>query len=135
MIRVPDAVIVDGCTMLWTLPTRGNVADYKINLMWTTKHHMERGDVYLIFDSYIGNSTKQMMRSGRSGNDISREHQISLHMTLPTQKVTLNVVRNMVQLIELICHYLINSNRDNQTRLVITQYPTLVKYGPLRLLQ
>ena len=113
--------------MLWTFPTRGIVADYKIKSMVITKHHMERGDVHLIFDSYTGNSTKQMMRSSRSGNDASREHQLSLQTTLPTQKVTLNVVHNKVQLIELICHYLINNNEDNQTKLVITQYPTLVK--------
>ena len=113
--------------MLWILrsPTSGTVADYIINFMGTIKYHLERGDVYLVFDSYIGNSTKQMMRSSRSGNDASREHQPSL---LPSKKVTLNVVHNKVQLIDLICHYLMNNKQDNQPKLVITgRYLHIVK--------
>ena len=51
-----------------------------------------------------------MTKSRRSGNDTSRKHQLSLHTTLPTQNVTLNVVHNKVQLINFICHYLINPN-------------------------
>ena len=51
-----------------------------------------------------------MTKSSRSGNDASRKHQLSLHTTLPTQNVTLNVVHNKVQLINFICHYLINPN-------------------------
>ena len=51
-----------------------------------------------------------MTRSSRSGNDASRKHQLSLHTTLPTQNVALNVVHSKVQLINLICHYLINPN-------------------------
>ena len=106
----------------------GTIADYIINFMGTDKYHLERGDVYLISDSYVGNSTKQLMRSSRSGNVASREHQPSLHTTLPIQKVALNVVHNKVQQIDLICHYLMNNNQDNQTELVITGiYPTQVK--------
>ena len=68
-----------------------------------------------------------MVRSSRSGNDASRENQLGLHTTLPTQNVTLNVVHNKVQLIDLICHYLMNNNLDNQPKLVVTgKYPTLV---------
>ncbi len=51
-----------------------------------------------------------MTKSSRSGNNASRKHQISLHTTLPTQNVALNVVHNKVQLINFICHYLINPN-------------------------
>ena len=98
------------------------------NFIGPIKYHMERGDVYLIFDSYIGNSTKQIMKSSRSGNDASRDNQLGLHTTLPTQNVTLSVVHNNVQLIHLICHYLMNDNQDNKHKLVITgKYPTLVK--------
>ena len=115
---------------MWTShsPTSGTVADYIINFMGPIKYHLERGDVYLLFDGYIGNNTKQMMRSIRSGNDASRENQLGLHTTLPTQNVTLSVVHNKVQLIELICHYLMNNNQDNRPKLVVTgKYPTLVK--------
>ena len=89
------------------------------SFMRTIKYHLERRNVYLMIATYIGNSTKQMTRSSRSGNDASREHQLSLHATLPTQKVALNVVHK-VRLIDLICHYLINHIKDNQTKLVIT---------------
>ena len=51
-----------------------------------------------------------MTKSSRSGHDASRKHQLSLHTTLPTQNVALNVVHNRVQLINFICHYLINPN-------------------------
>ena len=50
-----------------------------------------------------------MTKSSRARNDGSRKHQLSLHKTLPTQNVTLNVVHK-VQLINFICHYLINPN-------------------------
>ena len=115
---------------MWTShsTTSGTVADYIINFMGPIKYHLERGDVYMIFDSYIRNSTKQMVRSSRSGNDASRENQLGLHTMLPTLNVTLSVVHNMVQLIDLICHYLVNNNQDNQPKLVVTgTYPTLVK--------
>ena len=100
-----------------------------INFTGCINYHLERGDVYLIFDRYIGSySTKQMMRSSRSGNDASRKHQVSLQTTLSTQKVVLTVVHNKVQLINFICNYLINHIHDNQTKLVITgQYPTPVQ--------
>ncbi len=51
-----------------------------------------------------------MTKSSRSGNDASRNNQLSLHTTLLTQNVALNVVHNKVQLINFICHYLINPN-------------------------
>lgn len=119
---VPDAVIIDGCAMLWTVhwPTNGTVEDYVINFMGTIKYHLECCDVYLIFDRYIKISTKQMTRSSRAGHDSSRKHQLNLHTTLPAQKVVLNVAYNKVQLIDLICQYLMTHIVDNQTKLVIT---------------
>ena len=110
---VPDAVIIDGCAMLWTVhwPMSDTVEAYVINFMDAIKYHMERtpcrlSDIW----RYVENSTKQMTRSSRSGNDASRKHQLCLHTTLPTQKVALNIVHNKVQLINLICHYLIYPN-------------------------
>ena len=119
---VRNAVIVDGCAMFWTVywPTSYTVADYIIHFMRTiNSEHLERGDVYLIFDRYIGNSLKQMVRSSRSGNVASWEHPVSLHTTLPTQNVTLSIVHNNVQLIDLRCDENSNS-QDNQTKLAIT---------------
>ena len=74
-------------------------------------HQISHGTPWRLPDiwRYVGNSTKQMTKSSRSGNDASRKHQLGLHTTLPTQNVTLNVVHNKVQLINFICH-LINLN-------------------------
>lgn len=121
-LGVSDAVIIDGCAMLWTVhwPTNGNIEDYVMNFMRTIKYHLECCDVYLIFDRYIKTSTKQMTRSSRAGHDASRKHQLNLHTPLPAQKVVLNVVYNKVQLIDLICQYLITHIVNNQTKLVIT---------------
>ena len=94
--------------MHWS--TSGTVEAYVINFMDTIKYHTERPGVYLIIESYVGHSTKQTMRSSRSGNDANRKHQLSLHTTLPTQNVALKVLHNKLHLINLICHYLINPN-------------------------
>ena len=108
--------------MLWTVhcPTSGTVGAYVINFTGTIKYHLERGDVYLIFGRDIGNSTKQMTISSRP--DANRKHQVILQMTL-TQNVALNVVYNKVQLINLVCHYLINHIKNNRTKLVTTGKP------------
>ena len=69
---IPDAVIIDGCAMLWTVhwPTSGTVENHVINFMGSIKYHLERGDVYLVFDRYIGSySTKQTTRYSRLDND------------------------------------------------------------------
>ena len=118
---VPD-VIIDGFAMLWTAhwPANGAFEDDLIHFLGTIKHHLERWDVYLIIDRYINTSTKQMTISSRAGNDPSQKHHLNVHKTFPAQKVVLNVVYNQVQLIDSICHYLMNHIVDNQTKLVIT---------------
>ncbi len=88
---VPDAVIIDGCAMLWNVHwrTSGTVVAYLINFIdfirfiWNA---LTSTDIW----RYVGNSTKQMTRSSRPGNDASRKHQRNLHTTLATQNVTLN---------------------------------------------
>ena len=72
--RVTDAVIVDGCAMLWTVHwfTSGTVVAYVINFMdfirfiWNA---LTSTDIW----SYVGNSTKQITRSSRPGNDASHQ--------------------------------------------------------------
>ena len=66
-------------------------------------HQISHGKPWRLPDiwRYVGNSTKQMTRSSRSGNDASRKQKLSLHTTLPTQNVALNVLHNKVQLINL----------------------------------
>ena len=57
-------------------------------------YDLERNVEYQIFDWYIGNSTKQMTRFNRSGNDASRKNQLSLRTTRLTRTDCL------------ICHYI-----------------------------
>ena len=80
--EVPDAVIIDGCAMLWTghLSISGTFEDYVFNFMGTITYHLE------------GNSTKQIARYSRSDNDASREHQFSIPTALPTHNEALNVL-------------------------------------------
>ena len=116
---VQSAVVIDGCAMLWSVQwhTSGPVGDYIINLMGDNQ--VSPGTQ--ICSGYIGNSTQQIARYSRSSdNDASRKHQLSLHTTLPIQNVTLNVMHNRVQLIRLICHYMINRINDNLSKLVTT---------------
>ena len=93
---VPDAIIIDGYVMLWTVhwPTSDTVEDNIINCMGSRNYDLERNVEYQIFDWYIGNSTKQMTRFNRSGNDASRKNQLSLRTTRLTRTDCL------------ICHYI-----------------------------
>ncbi len=108
---VADVDIIDICVMLGSVrsPTSGTVEDYIINFTVAIKYHLERGDIYQIFDrAYIVNSIQQMTRSSQSDNDAIRKHQLSRHTTLPVQNVALKSVHNQVELINLINHYPIN---------------------------
>ena len=66
----PDAVVIRVCAMRCTVhrTTSDTVEDYIFHFLGTITYNLERSDVYLICDRYIGNSTKQMTRSSRSGN-------------------------------------------------------------------
>ena len=84
---VPDAIIIDGCVMLWTVhwPTSDTVEDNIINCTGSMNYHLDRNAEYQICDWYIGKITKQMTRSIRSGNDASRKNQLSLRTTRLTR--------------------------------------------------
>ena len=84
--------------------------------MGTIKYHLERSDVYLIFDRYIGNSTKQMARSSRSGNDASRKDHLSLR-TIGSQRSAQQGTTDCFDM----SVFLINHIQGNQTKLVITE--------------
>ena len=122
LVHLPDVVIIDGCAMLWTVHwlTSGNVEDYVKNFTTKIKFHLRNGDVYLVFDRYHPNSTKNVTRSNRAGKNVSWKHQLTLQTQLPAQKVVLTVPHNKKQLIDLICQYLINNVSCESTRLTIT---------------
>ena len=81
--------------------------------------HLRKSDVYLIFDRYNHNSTKNMKRSSRAGKNASRKHQLSLLTQLLTQKVVLTVPHNKKQLIGLLGQYLVD-HASNANKLLIT---------------
>ena len=88
--------------------------------------------VYLIFDRYPAKSTKSATRSNRAGANVSRRHVLSLHTTLPAQKVVINITYNKTQLITLITNYLVDHLEDRQNELVITSddpVPAAIRNG------
>jgi len=104
----PDAIIVDGCAVLWVIqwPTSGTVEDYIMNLMAYVERLLQKSDTYLIFDRYYVDSIKNATRLARAGKEASRRHQLNLNTPLPSQKVTLTVTENKVQLIKLTIEYI-----------------------------
>ena len=110
LTRSPDAIIIDGCALLWSVhwPVNGTVDDHAVNFMGIIGYHLRAGDVYLIFDRYLRGSTKHVTRSNRAGKVASRKHQLNLHTPLSAQKVILNLSYIKSQLIKLICQYLMD---------------------------
>ncbi len=53
------------------------------------------------FDMYYDNSVKDITRTSRAGKNASRQHELSLHTSLPPQKVCLTMIKIKVQLINL----------------------------------
>ena len=112
----PDVIIVDGCAILWVVhwPNRGTVLDFVRNFASFIYVKVDMCDVYLVFDRYHEFSIKSATRLGRSGQQASRRHKLSLQTPLPSQKVVLTVTENKVQLIDIICQYLIKSSQHEK---------------------
>ena len=121
----PDAVILDGCAVLWVIqwPTKGTVQDYIINFMQYLTYQMKRCDTFLVFDRYYDDSIKSTTRNARAG-DASRKHKLNLSTPLPPQKVVLTVTENKVQLIALICGFIVEHGKQlpDESHLVITGF-------------
>ena len=135
----PDAVIVDGCAVLWVIqwPTSGTVEDYIKSLMAYVIGLLQRCDTYLIFDRYYADSIKNATRSARAGKEASRRHQLSLSTPLPSQKVTLTVTENKVQLIKLTIKYITDNMEmfPQGSKLVVTgpdPTPLEIHHGALQ---
>lgn len=88
--------------------------------MSSVSFQLKTCDVYLIFEPYHTDSIKNITRSKRAGIGASRNHQLTMHTPLPSQKVTLTVTHNKVELINLICQYLAQHMSHASNRLVIT---------------
>ena len=127
----PDAFIIDGCAVLWVIrwPTKGTVEDFILNLLAYVNERLKSCDTYLVFDRYYEYSIKNATRTTRAGKEASRRHKLDLHTPLPVQKVVLNVTENKMQLIKLICTYIMeHAELLAENRLVLTgQDPTPIE--------
>jgi len=97
-----SSLIIDGSAMLWVIswPTNGKVQDYVDNVVSWVLGKLKESDVWLIFDRYMEYSIKDNTRNTRQKG--ASEHQLSLTMPLPPQKVLLTNTQNKIQLVDLI---------------------------------
>ena len=109
---VPDAIIIDGCAMLWVIPwpTNGTVKDFVINILTYVEEQLQICDTNLVFYIYYNDSIKNATRIARAGKEASRQHQLNLMTPLPPQKVILTVTANKVQLISIIYNIIYNTH-------------------------
>ena len=54
LITPPDAIIIDGCAMMWSVhwPVNGTVKDYINNFVTSLQYYLDKCRVHLIFDRY-----------------------------------------------------------------------------------
>ena len=102
--RAIDAIVLDGCAILWVIqwPASGSVVqDYLDNVRKYLQKCLKQADVFLIFDRYVPSSTKDVTRSSREKKS-SRVYSLTNTTSLPVQSVVLTVSKNKAQLIDLI---------------------------------
>ena len=123
---IPDPVVIDGCAILWVLqwPSKGFTNDVMVNFIKyaTSNMHIYRR-THVIFDRH-NTSFKDATRCQRSC-EASREYKLTMNAPMPQQQV----VKNKIQLIDLICEEL--QKLDGvplSTSLVITEGSTLRGY-------
>ena len=89
-----DAIVIDGCAILWVWPSKGSVEDLVTNFVKYVKGKLKGGTrVHIIFDRYCEYSIKSGTRCSRKAQ-VSREHQLCLSSPLPPQQVALTVTKN-----------------------------------------
>ena len=119
----PDVIIVDGCALLWTVhwPSKGTVQNLVDEFYKYIGEKLISSDVYLVFDHYYDYSIKSTTRKERAAN-LAHRHQFSIATPLPAQDVTLTSTENKVQLINIICEYLVKKVAERMTskRLIVT---------------
>ena len=110
-----NCFILDGCAYLWVTPWPTSspinhpvVADYVYSFMNCVQQKLRYGDVYLVFDRYITNSTKTATRETRGTHGFKVFH-LSSTCPLPPQKQVLGVSENKQQLIKIIVEMLVTS--------------------------
>ena len=121
--REIDAIVLDGCAILWVIPWPASgsvVQDYLDNVRKYLHKRLKQADVFLIFDRYVPSSTKDVTRSSR-GNKCSRVYSLTNTTRLPAQCVILTVSKNKAQLIDIIVDDLkLHADEFQSKRLVVT---------------
>ena len=118
----PDAVIVDGCAMLYAVywPTDGTVEDLLQSIKTYLKQYDEASTLYLIFDRYFEFSPKGGTRQSRAAK-MMNNHELFPGAPLPAQKNVLGSYITKQKLILLIVEELKNHfMHQNRVKVVIT---------------
>ena len=108
---VPDAIIIDGSAIMWTIswPAKGaNVKDPIDNFLSYPRNLLLGSNVYLIFDWSLQMSTKRHTRTVRA-NGVTRRYSLAEGTELPPKKQVLTATDNKKQLLSLIIERLSNN--------------------------
>ena len=122
----PDTIFLDGCAILWVVQWPGGsggfatVQKFMDNFRCHLARYLEQADVYLIFDRYMKESTKESARKSRD-KGASRLFTLSSKTRLPAQSVVLTVSENKAKLIRLIIEDLIlHKDEIRDHKLIVT---------------
>ena len=130
-IQSVDAILLDGCAVLWVVPWpqgTATVQDYIDRFRDHINGFLEKADVYLVFDRYIESSTKQHIRQTR-GKAASRRYSLRANSLLPAKNIILTVATNKAQLIKLIIQDFekeLNESRPN-TLVITGEHPVPIE--------
>ena len=119
---VPDAIIIDGCAMLYSAihwPKGGKVNDFLAGVRSYISNKLKKSDVYLIFDRYKEFSIKTATRQKRL-DQFRCSHTLNKTSPLPSKEVTLRVTKTKAHLIEMVKADLIENLPVFSNKFIIT---------------
>ena len=119
---VPDAIIIDGCAMLYSAihwPKGGKVNDFLAGVRSYISNKLKKSDVYLIFDRYKEFSIKTASRQKRL-DQFRCCHTLNKTSPLPSKEVTLRVTKTKAHLIEMVKADLIENLPVLSNKFIIT---------------
>ena len=119
---VPDAIIIDGCAMLYSAihwPKGGKVNDFLAGVRSYISNKLKKSDVYLIFDRYKEFSIKTATRQKRL-DQFRCSHTLNKTSPLPSKEVTLRVTKTKAHLTEMVKADLIENLPVFSNKFIIT---------------
>ena len=93
--QLPKVVILDGCTLLWTVPWPASPAKMSEFINAAVNNIMEKMDtiLHVVFDRYFTNSTKSGCWTSRQ-KGLSCLYKLTEESPHPQQAIVLNVSAN-----------------------------------------